>query len=198
MSQHIAIYARASNYPEDQQGQISDLEQWAGAQASEVVWYQDECFGKSNDRPGWDQLETAMRSGLVSRVVCWRLDRLGKTVEGLTTLFEDLIAKDIGLFSLREDFDLATVTGRTLVKVLTSVAAYEDEIRTEDAVAGRTQPRMSIVEGVQPGRQINLTDEQKANVLSMRGKRISLIADALGFPRAMIYRLFLERISRAS
>lgn len=195
MSQHIAIYARASNNPDDQQAQISDLEQWAGAQDSEVVWYQDECFGKSNDRPGWDQLGTATRSGLVSRVVCWRLDRLGKTVEGLTTFFEDLIAKDIGLFSLRDDFDLATATGRTLVKVLISVAAYEDEIRTE---VGRTQPRVSIVEGVQPGRQVNLTDEQKANVLSMKGKRISLIADALGFPRATIYRLFLERISRAS
>jgi hypothetical protein len=37
----------------------------------------------------------AMESGKVSKVVCWRLDRLGRTAKGLTALFDDLIANRI-------------------------------------------------------------------------------------------------------
>ena len=31
------------------------------------------------DRPGWKQLEDDIRAGKVAKLVCWKLDRLGRT-----------------------------------------------------------------------------------------------------------------------
>ena len=101
MNKQIAIYVRVSSKSQDQRSQISDLEKWASTQEGEIVWYRDKFTGKTMDRPSWNKLVMAMESGKVSKVVCWRLDRLGRTAKGLTALFDDLIAKKIGLFSWR-------------------------------------------------------------------------------------------------
>ena len=90
MSQHVAIYVRVSTKAQDQRSQISDLEKWAKSQDGEIVWYRDKFTGKTMDRPAWNKVVMAMESGNVSKVVVWRLDRLGRTAKGLTALFEDL------------------------------------------------------------------------------------------------------------
>ena len=73
------------------------LERWAAAQDQPVKWYKDKFTGKTMDRPGWNQLEAAIHAGEVSAVVCWRLDRLGRTARGLTALFDDLRRSKVGL-----------------------------------------------------------------------------------------------------
>ena len=61
-----------------------------GSKDGPVQWYLDKATGKNMDRPGWAKLEAAIRQGKVSAVVCWRIDRLGRTAKGLTALFDDL------------------------------------------------------------------------------------------------------------
>ena len=51
------------------------------------------------DRAGWKQLQVDIDSGLIDRLVVWRLDRLGRTASGLCKLFEDLQAKKVRLVS---------------------------------------------------------------------------------------------------
>jgi len=191
MSQHIAIYVRVSSKAQDQRSQISDLEKWASTQDGEIVWYRDKFTGKTMDRPSWNKLVMAMESGKVSKVVVWRLDRLGRTAKGLTALFDDLTTRKIGLFSLRDSLDLSTPAGRLMANVLASVAAYETEVRAERVLAGQAAARASgkTWGGSKPGRQITVTNEQKAQVLSMRGEKIAKIARTVGLSRPTIYRL---------
>src|SRR4051794_13567251 len=86
----VAIYLRVSSTGQDTKSQEPDLQRWADAQDGPVKWFKDTATGKNMDRPGWQKLETASRKGLVSAVVVWRIDRLGRTAKGLTSLFEDL------------------------------------------------------------------------------------------------------------
>jgi DNA invertase Pin-like site-specific DNA recombinase len=51
----------------------------------------------SLDRPGLSRWLQVVASGLVSDVVVWRLDRLGRTAKGLTALFDDLIQRKVNL-----------------------------------------------------------------------------------------------------
>jgi DNA invertase Pin-like site-specific DNA recombinase len=95
MTQHIAIYVRVSSKRQDLASQIPDLETWAAAQRGEVRYYRDKFTGKTLDRPGWLKLQSAIDRGNVSKVVCWRLDRLGRTAKGLTALFADLTERKI-------------------------------------------------------------------------------------------------------
>src|SRR5256885_7531236 len=89
------------------------------------------------DRPAWNKLIEAVRIGHVSRVVCWRIDRLGRTSSGLTALFDDLRERKVNLVSLKDGIDLSTAAGKMLAGVLASVAAFETEVRAERVLAGQ-------------------------------------------------------------
>ena len=90
MERLIAIYMRVSSRQQDTRSQEPDLSRWADAYAdAPVKWYTTKFTGKTMDRPGWRRLEADMIAGMVSKIVVWRLDRLGRTAAGLTALFED-------------------------------------------------------------------------------------------------------------
>src|SRR4051794_570852 len=98
----IAVYLRVSSTKQDHRSQLPDLERWVNGQESAVVWYKDKASGKSMDRPAWKKLDADLRAGKISAVVCWRLDRLGRTCRGLATLFEELRQRNANLISLKE------------------------------------------------------------------------------------------------
>jgi len=191
MGQHIAVYVRVSSKSQDQRSQLNDLEKWIRTQDGDFIFYRDTFSGKTMERPGWNKLVAAMDAGMVSKLVVWRLDRLGRTAKGLTALFDDLIARKIGVFSLRDSLDLSTPSGRLMANVLASVAAYETEVRADRVRAGQQAARDKGKRwgGSKPGRQITVTNEQKSQVLAMRGEKIAVIARTVSLSRPTIYRL---------
>ena len=199
---HIAVYVRVSSKAQDQRSQLPDLKRWVEAYADgqPVRWYQDKASGKSMDRPGWRKLADAMRAGRVSRVVCWRLDRLGRTASGLTTLFDELRERKVGLTSIRDGVDLGTAAGRMMAGVLASVAAYENEVRSERIVAGQAAARAEGRRwgGSKQGRRVKVTKEQVETILRLHkegGKigQITAIARATGVTRPTVYAVLAEQ-----
>jgi DNA invertase Pin-like site-specific DNA recombinase len=85
LAKHTAIYTRVSSRSQDTQSQEPDLKRWAGSQpeGQTVRWYRDRFTGKTMDRPGFNRLTADLQAGKVDRVVVWRLDRLGRTAQGL-------------------------------------------------------------------------------------------------------------------
>ncbi len=199
---HIAIYVRVSTAGQDQRSQMPDLRRWVAAYADgqPVKWYQDKASGKSMDRPGWRKLTDAMRAGSVSRVVCWRLDRLGRTASGLTALFDELCHRKVGLVSVRDGVDLATPAGRLMANVIASVACYENEVRSERIVAGQAAARAEGKQwgGSRRGRRIKVSDEQVEAVLRLHSEggksgKVAAIARATGLSRPSVYAVLAEQ-----
>src|SRR5262245_12120186 len=91
----------------------------------------------------WARLEEAIRKGQVSAVVCWRIDRLGRTAKGLTALFDDLRERMVNLMSLKDGLDPSIPAGRLMANVLASVAPYATEVRSERVRAGQLVARTS-------------------------------------------------------
>lgn len=203
MTKHTAIYIRVSTAQQSTRSQRADLDRWVRAQDlnGDVQWYEDKATGKSMDRPGWNQLQTAMDRGRVDTLVVWRLDRLGRTASGLCKLFEDLQAKRIRLVSLKDSVDLDTPGGRLIANVLASVAAYETEIRGERVRAGQAAARAAGKKwgGSKKGRRVKVTDEQIEAIVAMRsrGEKISKIARTVSLSRLTIYRV-LEKNAHIS
>jgi DNA invertase Pin-like site-specific DNA recombinase len=188
-----AIYCRVSSRKQDQASQLPDLERFVKTLSDEPVeWFTDKASGKTMDRAGWNRLEAAIRSGKITRVVVWRLDRLGRTASGLTALFDDLVARKINLVSIRDGIDLFTPAGRMMAGVLASVSQYETEVRSERAAAGMAVAR---AEGKHMGRAkgihtaIKVTDEKRAAVmkLKMEGESVSAIARTVSLSRNTVY-----------
>ena len=190
---HIAVYLRVSTRKQDTRSQEPDLKQWEQAFSNGVpiVWYREKATGKTMDRPGWKRLEAAVDGGQVSKVVVWRLDRLGRTASGLTALFEKLQRLEIGLVSIRDGVDLTTPAGRLIAHVLASVAAYENEVRSERILAGQAAARAAGKRwgGSVKGRRLKVSPEQVATICRMRddGATKAAMARATGLSRPTVY-----------
>ena len=120
-----------------------------------------------------------------------RLDRLGRTAAGLTALFEDLRRRKIGLVSVRDGLDLETPAGRLMANVLASVAAYENEVRSERIAAGQEVARANGKRwgGSKPGVRKRVSSEQINIIHRMKaeGVAVARIARAVGLSRPTIY-----------
>jgi DNA invertase Pin-like site-specific DNA recombinase len=190
---HIAVYVRVSSKAQDERSQLPDLRRWAevNANGTPVAWYHDKAAGGSMDRAGWQRLDRAASRGEISRIVVWRLDRLGRTASGLTALFDELRRLRVGLVSLRDGLDLETPAGRLMANVIASVAQYENEVRTERILAGQAAARAAGKRwgGSQKGRRLKVQPEQITLIKRLRGEgaAIAAVARATGLSRPTIY-----------
>jgi DNA invertase Pin-like site-specific DNA recombinase len=194
LSQITAIYVRVSSRRQDTRSQEADLKRWAQARECETVkWYRDTFTGTTMDRPGFQRLMADVAAGKVARIVIWRLDRPGRTVMGLTALFEDLMGRGVDLVSLKDGLDLATPAGRLMANVLAGVAAYETEVRAERILAGQAAARAAgkTWGGSAKGRRLKVTAEQESAVRRMKkeGTGVSAIARTTGLSRPTVYRV---------
>jgi DNA invertase Pin-like site-specific DNA recombinase len=195
---YIAIYVRVSTTRQKTRSQTPDLKRWvhAFADGRPVKWYRDSATGKTMDRPGWRRLEADIDAGKVSTVVVWRLDRLGRTASGLTSLFDKLIDRKVGLVSVKDSLDLSTAAGRLIANVLASVAAYENEVRSERIVAGQQAARAAgkTWGGSVKGRRVKVTDEQIAAIqrLSADGATKAAMSRATGLSRPTVYSVLAD------
>jgi DNA invertase Pin-like site-specific DNA recombinase len=195
-----AIYKRVSSKKQDTRSQARDLDDYRRRQETEgveVIEYLDKFTGKSMHRPGWNRLWADVLAGRVTKVVCWRLDRLGRTVSGLSALFEEMIARNVTLISLRDGLDLSTPAGRLMAHVLASVAAYETEVRAERQLAGIEAAREAVARGERErygsgrkhGDAYKLTDEKREAIREMKaaGRPIAEIARITELSRPTVY-----------
>jgi len=163
-----AYYARVSSKTQDMRSQIPDLEAHARVQGGPVWWYKDTFTGTEMERPGSEQMMTDLRAGLIGQIVIWRLDRLGRTTAGLVNLLDELRDLKVGLVSLRDGtLDPTTPTGRLIYTILSSVGAYETEVRKERQMAGIQAVRKRNGGkcpwgGSQPGRRLTVTEDKEA------------------------------------
>src|SRR5439155_12465309 len=128
---------RVSTKRQETASQDPELRRWAQSHEGDSCWYHDSYTGTSMDRPGFRRLIKDMETGQVDTWVVWRLDRLGRTAKGLTSLFEDLIHWKVNLISLKDGLDLATPAGRLMGKILAGGAGSVTEVRAERIPAGK-------------------------------------------------------------
>jgi DNA invertase Pin-like site-specific DNA recombinase len=133
----IAVYVRVSTERQITASQDSELAAWiAKNDIGPHERYVDHASGTKMDRSDFNRMMGDIESGKVSKIVIWRLDRLGRTAAGLTTLFTKLTELKVTLISIRDQFDLSTPSGRLMANVLASVAQFETEVRRERQMAG--------------------------------------------------------------
>jgi DNA invertase Pin-like site-specific DNA recombinase len=161
-----------------------------------TLTYREKGSGTTFDRPGWQQLYSAIQSGKVCRLVVWRLDRLGRLAGETIRLLDDLESRGVAFLSIRDGFDPSTPAGRLTRNVLASVAQFETEVRSERQRAGIDAKRREN-SGVCPwgGRAAGTPNKStRAKVETVRrlrweGKSIAEIARVVTLTRQTIYRL---------
>lgn len=199
-----SIYIRVSTNKQSTRSQKPDLLRWVQSQDGDVgrvQWFEDKASGKTMNRPQWNKLQEAINNNRVSRLVVWRLDRLGRTASGLTKLFEQLRDKRIDFVSVKDGINLQTTAGRLIANVLASVACYENEVRAERVLAGQAvaKAKGKTWGGSKRGCLHKHTKEQVQMVVKLKGlgQKVSTIARTVGTGRQNIYRI-LKRVAEGA
>ena len=134
---------------------------------------------------------------LIGTIVCWRLDRLGRTAAGLTKLFEDLRSHKCNLISLKDSLDLSTPAGRLNANIIASVASYETEVRAERVKAGQqaAKARGKKWGGSIKGVRKKKTDKKVNSVIALLEQGVSKaeIARTVGVSVPTIYSIIRQQ-----
>ena len=149
--------------------------------------YEDRASGKRDDRPGLEACLKALRSGDV--FVCWKLDRLGRSLHHLVGVVHDLNQRQIGLKVLTGvPIDTTSPAGKLVFGIFASLAEFERELIRERTMAGLASAR---ARGRLGGRPTKMTRSKLKTVMAaMKDKAtdISKLAVDLGVTRQTLYR----------
>src|SRR5207253_3829249 len=74
-------------------------------------------------------------------VVCWRLDRLGRSLKHLITVLDEFQALGVAFVSLNEGVDGTTPAGKLQMHILGAIAEFERERIRERVLAGLQRAR---------------------------------------------------------
>lgn len=148
------------------------------------------------NRPAWNDLMAKVRTGEIQEIVVWRLDRLGRTASGLTSLFDELRSSKVNLVSIKDGLDLETSAGRLMANVLASVAQYDNEVRAERIRAGQEAAKARGVKwgGSKPGirKKVKANHLRSIEVLYRGGQSTTEISKSLNLSRPTVSKIIKE------
>jgi site-specific DNA recombinase len=101
--------------------------------------YDDGGFtGGNMDRPALQRLLTDIAAGRIDLVVCYKVDRLSRSLLDFARMMETFESHGVSFVSITQQFNSATSMGRLVLNVLLSFAQFEREI-----IAERTRDKMA-------------------------------------------------------
>ena len=153
-----------------------------------VTEYTDTISGAKDRRPALDRLVKDARRRRVDVLVCWRLDRLGRSLKHLVTLLDELQILGVAFVSLQEGIDATTPAGKLQMHILAAIAEFERARIAERVRAGLARARANGRRLGQKPHVIPTKDLDRTAHLSVRRA-----AAELGIPRSVLHRARLSR-----
>lgn len=184
----VAIYIRVSTFDQDKgmDSQEYELRKYCKGHdipKATVKFYRDKLSGKTLDRPAFEELQADIFMGHVKTVLCWKLDRLSRSLrDGINTL-TDWLEKGIRIVATAQQLDFSGAVGKLIASVLFAVAEIEREGISENVKRGIQAAR---ARGVRLGKRPMLFAKDIVPLLQ-DGMSITAIADKLGKTRQAIY-----------
>ena len=153
----VAVYLRVSTTGkkkekcQDTAMQLRDIEAYLAAMGiTEFKVYEDKGYsGTKASRPSLDRLLEDCQKGGVSHVVCWKLDRLFRSLQNLVNTLSEFDTLGVKFIAIKDGIDLSTASGRLMMQVVGAFAEFEAAVIKERVNAGIRNAR---AKGVKLGR----------------------------------------------
>ena len=187
------IYTRVSTDTQNHDSQLQELREYCARRGwTEVEEISDTISGTKTSRAGLDRLMALVRRGKVDIVVCFKLDRLGRSLSHLAALIGEFNAHNVALVVPAQGIDTsgANSAARLQLNILCAVAEFERDLIRERTLAGLVAARKR---GARLGRPRSI-DQYRSQVLELKGRGMSrrAIAGELGIPASNVGRLLAK------
>ena len=194
MTKRVCLYGRVSKSSQSVEWQITELEIVAARNDWEIVdRYIDHGISGSKGRQDRPQLDRMMKDSTKRKfdvVMVWSIDRLGRSLQNLIEILNDLNAKNVDLYFDQQSIDSTTPTGKLMFSLIGAFAEFEKSIIKERVISGlenwkRKNPDKKL------GRPSNLTPEMESKILEMRSRNVGInkISKACGVGVQTIYKV---------
>ena len=132
-----AIYVRVSTHDQEVENQLEEPRRFVEARGWAAREDLDEgVSGALEQRPALNALVRDAKRRRFDVLVCWRLDRLGRSLKHLITLLDDLQALGVAFVSLAEGIDATTPAGKLQMHILGAISEFERARCAERVRAG--------------------------------------------------------------
>jgi len=133
----VAIYCRVSTEEQhaDKQEDIC-LEYCRRNNLGVFKVYKDIISGSSTSRKEFNQMLEDMRSMKFKGIIVTRLDRIGRSLQHLLSLFDEFNRKKVDFISITQNIDTSTSTGKLQLQIMGAFAEYERNIISERTKEG--------------------------------------------------------------
>ena len=192
MPKRVCLYARVSKTSQSVERQISELEIVAARNGWEIVdRYIDHGISGATGRDQRHELDHMMKDSTKRKfdvVMVWSIDRLGRSLQNLIEILNDLNSKNIDLYMDQQSIDSTTPTGKLMFSLIGAFAEFEKSTIRDRVISGLANARKK---GRIGGRPTNLTDEIQAKILEMKsaGASIRKIKEECSVGTATIYKV---------
>ena len=137
----IAIYCRVSTEEQNADTQEQICLEYCKRQNFEVFKvYKDIISGKTTSRPQFNQMLEDMRSGKFSCIMVTKLDRVGRSLQHLLSLFEEWSNRGVHFIATTQNIDTTSASGKLQMQIMGAFAEFERNLiseRTKEARPGK-------------------------------------------------------------
>ena len=183
MNTKIAIYTRVSTDKQSHDSQLTELDEYCERRGwTNTTAFSDVISGAKFTRAGLDEMMKLVRRGKLDTIVCFKLDRLGRSLAHLAQIVGELTSNNVSLICTSQGIDTSddNPAGRLQLGVLMAVAEFERSIIQERVNAGL---KAAKARGVRLGRKPTLDKHRDAVTrLIGEGKGTREIARELDLP----------------
>jgi DNA invertase Pin-like site-specific DNA recombinase len=171
------IYARVSTKDQNTENQIKELREVATKSNWEIVEvYSDVKSGSKGraNREGLNAMLTAVTKREVDQVLCWSVDRLGRSLTDLVSTMDTINSVGANLYIHTQGLDTNTPTGRAMFEMVGVFAQFERSLIVERVNAGLA---VAKAKGVKLGRpRVKERLKQQIRGLIAEAKSVRAIA----------------------
>jgi DNA invertase Pin-like site-specific DNA recombinase len=175
-----ALYARVSTTNgQSPDMQLAELREYVSRRGWELFReYVDlGVSGSKESRPELNRLMVDAQRRHFDVVLCWKIDRFGRSLKHLVNALADLDSYGVAFVSLGDNLDLATPSGRLMFQIIGAMAEFERSLIQERVRAGLRNARLK---GKTLGRPRRIVSWDQMAQLREQGASFREIAKAVG------------------
>lgn len=133
----VAVYCRVSTEDQDADKQEFICEDYCKKNGFEIYKvYKDVISGASTSRPRFNELLEDMRQAKFDCVMVTKLDRMGRSLQHLLSIFEELNNRGVHFIATTQNIDTSTSSGRLQMQIMGAFAEFERNIISERTKEG--------------------------------------------------------------
>lgn len=184
----VALYARVSTGGQTVENQLRELEQVGSRIGWEIAdRYIDQGISGAKgraERPELDRMMRAVIRGELDVVAAWSVDRLGRSLQELVSLLNELRERRVDLYLHQQGLDTGTPSGRAMYQMLGVFAEFERAIIIERIKAGMTRAR---AQGKRLSRPLTpKAVQERIRELRARGMSVRRVAEEVGVSKSTV------------